>query len=137
MEGGQMADSAEGAGRGLRALLWSARITGGVFVAVLVFVIVVNFVHPAGEAMPTGKEWLGLAMFPFGVFVAYALAFRWGLVGGVLAIVCLFGWWAYVSFMPRILPIAVMVAIPGILYVTHGLLSRREEQAARPADEAL
>ncbi len=132
-----MADSAEGTRRGLRSLLLSARITGGIFVAVLVFVIVVNFVHPAGEAMPTGNEWLGLAMFPFGVFVAYALAFRWGLVGGVLAIVCLFGWWAYVSFMPGILPIAVMMAIPGILYVTHGLLSRRREQAARPADEAL
>ena len=131
-----MADSAEGTGRGLRSLLLSARITGGIFVAVLLFVIVVNFVHPAGEAMPTGDEWLGLALFPLGVFVAYALAFRWKFIGGVLAIVCLFGWWAYVGFTLRILPIAAFVAIPGILYVTHALLSRRREQEGRPADEA-
>ena len=103
----------------------------------LAFVIVVNFVHPSGEPMPTGTEWLGLAMFPFGVFLAYALAFRWKLVGGILAILCLFGWWAYVGFTLRILPTAAFVAIPGILYVTHDLLSRRREQAARPADEAL
>ena len=111
-----MADSTEPtepterAERSLRVLLWSARIAGGLFVAILAFVIVVNLVNPTGEGAPKGTEWLGLAMFPFGVFVAYALAFRWGLVGGVLAIVCLFGWWAYVSFMPGILPIAVMMA---------------------------
>ena len=131
-----MADSVEGTGRGLRALLWSARITGGLFVAVLLFVIVVNFVVSTAGPMPTGNEWLGLAMFPFGAFVAYALAFRSRLIGGVLAIVCLFGWWAFVGFEPKILPIALLVAIPGILYVTHALLSRNRGQAARPAGEA-
>jgi hypothetical protein len=136
MEGSQMADSAEGAGRGPRVLLWSARITGGIFVAALAFVIAVNIVGPTRGVLPQGSEWFGLAMFPFGVFVAYALAFRWKFIGGVLAIVCLFGWWAYVGFTLRILPIAAFVAIPGILYVTHALLSRRREQAGRPADEA-
>ncbi len=132
-----MADSTERAGRGLRVLLWSARIIGGVFVATLAFVIVVNFVNPTGEAAPTGTEWLGLAMFPFGVFVAYALAFRWKLIGGVLALACLFGWWAYVGFTLRILPIAVMVGIPGILYVVYNLLSRRNARTARTTDETL
>lgn len=132
-----MADSIERAGRGLRILLWSARITGGIFVATLAFVIVVNFVQPAGEPMPTGKEWFGVAMFPFGVFVAYALAFRWKLAGGVLALACSFGWWAYVGFTLRILPIAAMVGVPGVLYVVYSLLSRKGEQAAPTADEVL
>jgi len=123
-----MADSAEGTGRGLRVLLWSARIAGGIFVATLAFAIVVNFVGPTREALPQGSEWFGLAMFPFGVFVAYALAFRWKLIGGVLGIACLLGWWAYVGFTLRILPIAVLVAIPGILYVVYCLLSRRRER---------
>ncbi len=123
-----MADSAEGTGRGLRVLLWSARITGGIFVATLAFATVANFVGPTREALPQGSEWFGLAMFPFGVFVAYALAFRWKLIGGVLGIACLFGWWAYVGFTLRILPIAVLVAIPGILYVIHDLLLRKREQ---------
>ena len=132
-----MADPVERTGRGLRVLLWSARITGGIFVATLAFTIVVNFVGPTGEPMPTGSEWFGLAMFPFGVFVAYALAFRWKLIGGVLGILCLFGWWAFVGFEPKILPIAALVAIPGVLYVTHALLSRRKEQAAPVAEEVL
>jgi len=119
-----MADSTEREGRGLWVLLWIARITGGIFVATLAFVIVVNFVTSTSEP-PQGSEWFGLAMFPFGVFVAYALAFRWKLAGGVLAILCSFGWWAYVGFTMGILLIAVMVGIPGVLYVVHDLLSRR------------
>jgi uncharacterized membrane protein YbjE (DUF340 family) len=94
-----MTDSTERAGRGLRVLLWCARITGGIFVA--------------------------------------TLAFRWKLAGGVLALACSFGWWAYVGFTLRILPIAVMVGIPGVLYVVYGLLSRKGEQAAPTADEVL
>ena len=132
-----MADSDEGAGRGLRVLLWSARITGGIFVATLAFAIVVNCVVSTSEPMPTGNEWFGLAMLPFGVFVAYALAFRWKLAGGVLALACLFGWWVFVGFEPKIVPIALLMAIPGVLYVTHGLLSRRKEQAAPAAEEVL
>jgi hypothetical protein len=85
-----MADPAKGTGRGLRVLLWSARITGGIGVA--------------------------------------TLAFRWKLIGGVLALACLFGWWVFVGFEPKILPIALLVAIPGVLYVVYCLLSRRREQ---------
>jgi len=76
-------------------------------------------------------------MFPFGVFVAYALAFRWELTGGVLAILCLFGWWAYVGFTVNVLPIAVFMAIPGILHVVYGLLSRGNAAAARTHHEAV
>lgn len=137
MEDDHMAGPAEDAGRGLRVLLWCALITGGIFVVTLAFVIVVNFVQPTGEPMPTGNEWLGLAMFPFGVFVAYALAFRWRLIGGILALLCLFGWWAFVDFTVRILPIAVLVGIPGIFYVVYGLLSRRNARKAPNTGELI
>jgi hypothetical protein len=109
---------------GMRALRLSARISGGLFVAILAFVIVVNFVAPTDEPAPKGTEWLGLAMFPFGVFVAYVLAFRWSTAGGVLALLCLFGWWVYVGFDPDIAVIAAIVAIPGVLYLAYGLRSR-------------
>jgi hypothetical protein len=116
--------------RGMRALLLSARIGGGLFVAMLAFVIVVNFVIPNDEPVPQGTEWLGLAMFPLGVFVAYVLAFRFRLAGGALAIACLLGWWVHVGFDPDILGVAAVVAVPGILYVTHALLSRRRPRTA-------
>jgi hypothetical protein len=110
--------------RGLRALRLSAWIAGGLFVAILAFVIVVNFVAPINEPAPKGSEWFGLAMFPFGVFVAYALAFRWGALGGTLALLLLLGWWAFVGFKPVILVIVGVAAIPGILYVLYAVLSR-------------
>ncbi len=117
--------------RGLKVLLWCARILGGLFVAILAFVIVANFVAPSEEPLPTGTEWFAIAMFPFGVFVAYALAFRWELAGGVLAIVCMLGWWAYAGFTAYVLLVSALVGIPGILYVVYGLLSRRRSQMNR------
>jgi hypothetical protein len=128
---GSVEESAGRHGRGLKVLLWSARIPGGLFVAILAFVIVVNFVAPSDEPLPTGTEWFAIAMFPFGVFVAYALAFRWELAGGVLALVCLLGWWAYVGFTGYILLVSALVGIPGILYVVYDLLTRRSSQMNR------
>jgi hypothetical protein len=119
-----MSDVTGRSGKGLRALLWIARGTGGLYVAVLVFVIAANFFAASAEPVPEGREWLGLAMFPFGVLLAYALAFRWELIGGALAILCLFGWLVFVEFDADIIPIAAVVAIPGVLYLVYGCLVR-------------
>lgn len=130
-----MSGRAEQRGRGLRVLLWCARILGGLLVATLAFAIVVNFVGSTSEPAPTGKEWLGFAMFPLGIFVAYALAFRWELAGGALGILCSLGWWVAVEFDPDILPIAMFVAVPGVLYVVYGLHSRKPASVAVEASE--
>jgi len=111
-----------------RALLWTARITGALMFAVLGFVIVVNIASPQGEALPQGWEWLGLAMFPFGVFVGYGLAFRWPMAGGVTALVCLAVWLFYVRFASGILLIAALVAVPAVLYVVHAANARRKKE---------
>jgi hypothetical protein len=110
--------------RGMRALRLSALITGGILVAALAFAIYANFLAPSATPAPKGSEWFGLAMFPFGVFVAYVLAFRWGTVGGAAALLLLLGWWAFVGFKLAILVVAAIVAIPGILYVVYGVLAR-------------
>jgi hypothetical protein len=105
-------------------LSWIARITGGLYVVALAFVVAVNFLGAEAEPAPTGREWLGLAMFPFGVLAAYALAFRWKLIGGAMALLCLLGWLVYVGFEADIIPIAAVVAIPGVLYLVYGCLAR-------------
>jgi len=109
-----------------RALLWTARIYGGVIVAVLAFVMVVNIINPTGDAPPTGWEWFGLAMFPLGVFVGYALAFWKPMAGGITALACLAAWLVYVEFATGILFVAAIVAIPGVLYVVHAAKARQE-----------
>ena len=108
----------------MRALRLSARISGTILVATLAFAIYANFFAPSATPAPTGSEWFGLAMFPFGVFVTYLLAFRWGTLGGTLALLLLLGWWAFVGFKLAILVVAAIVGVPGILYVLYGVLSR-------------
>jgi hypothetical protein len=120
--------------RGMRALFLASRISGALMVATLAFVIVVNFVFPTEGSSPTAWEWLGLAMFPFGVFVAYILAFRFGLLGGSLVIALLLGWWVYVGFKIPILVVAAIVAVPAILYVLHGVLSSERSRAGQPPE---
>lgn len=117
--------SAAPGSRSSRVLLWSARITGGLFVLILAFVIVANFVADGEESQtPTPNEWVSLAMFPFGVLVAYILAFRWHLAGGCIAVVCLIGWWLRVGMSAYILMVAALVAIPGALYIIYALRGR-------------
>jgi hypothetical protein len=126
-----MADSAGPPRKGTRALLWVARSLGALYVALLAFTVVANFFGAGAEPAPTGREWVGLAMFPFGVLLAYALAFRWELTGGALAILCLIGWLVFVEFDADIVPIAAVVAIPGALYVVYGCLARGRARSAQ------
>ena len=66
-------------------------------------------------------------MFPFGVFVGYALTFRWRLAGAVVGLVCLLVWLAYVRFTPRVLPVAAVLAAPGVLHVLYSRAARGKE----------
>jgi hypothetical protein len=119
--------------RSIGALRLSAWITGGLMVGALAVAIYANFLAPNAEPAPKGSEWFGLAMFPFGVLVAYVLAFRWSTAGGALALVLLLGWWAFVGFKLAILVVAAIAAIPGILYVLYGMRARGD--AKDEADE--
>lgn len=114
------------AARAGRALLWTARISGGLMVAVLAFVMIVNIANPTGEALPSGWEWFGLAMFPLGVFIGYVLAFRWAMVGGITVLACLAAWLIYVEFASGILFIAAIVAAPAVLHVIYAANARQE-----------
>jgi hypothetical protein len=108
-------------------VLWVARVTGGLMVLVLGFVMVVNIVSPMGETPPRGWEWFGLSMFPLGVFVGYALAFWRNLAGGTTALACLLVWLVYVRFATGVLLIAAVIAVPGILYLVYAARVRRRE----------
>ena len=122
-------NAVERVARSSRALLWAARITGGLIVAVLGFVVVVNVVGPTAEALPQGWEWFGLAMFPVGVLVGYALAFWRPTAGGIAALACLAVWLVYVGFATGVLFVAAIVAVPGVLYIIHAVNGRQKKEA--------
>lgn len=79
----------------------------------------------------SGREWIGFLFFPIGVFIGLVLSFREELMGGVLTISSILGFyliyglllnstihqgWAFLPFL-----------LPGLLFVVYGLLkpSRR------------
>jgi hypothetical protein len=79
----------------------------------------------SGPAGP--REWVYLALLPFGFSAGYLLGWRWPLFGGTLSLACMaaslvvigrtFGMGAYLIWG--------VVSIPGVLYVIAGWLLRR------------
>jgi hypothetical protein len=113
-------------GRGLlaaRVLLWSARLAGTFAVVPLMLIV---FGEP-GSGPAGAREWVYLALFPFGFSAGYLLGWRWPLLGGCVSLACMatslvvtgrvFGWQPYLIWGA--------LSVPGVLYVIAGLMLRR------------
>jgi hypothetical protein len=97
-------------------VLWIARLTS---VAAIVPLMLIVF----GEPGPTEpREWVYLALFPFGFSVGYLLGWRWPLAGGCISLACLV---ASLLVIGRVLdwgPYLIwgVLSLPGILYIITG-----------------
>jgi hypothetical protein len=107
-----------------RILLWIARITG---IAAIVPLMLIFFGEP-GSGPAGAREWIYLALFPFGFAAGYLLGWRWPIAGGCLSLACMaaslmvigrtFGLGAYLIWG--------MLCIPGILFVLAGWMRRND-----------
>lgn len=108
----------------LHLLRWTARAAGIVCLAIILMFL---FGERSDFGKITGKQLIGFAFFPIGVFVGLVLAWREeGLggaiaVGSILGIYFIYGWllngsinqgWAFLLFL-----------VPGVLFVAYRLLS--------------
>ena len=102
--------------------LWVARIAS--VVAILPLMLIAFGENGHG---PEGiREWLYLALFPFGFSASYLLAWRWPILGGCLSLLCLatslliiertFDWSPYLIWTG--------LSLPGFLFILSGWLSR-------------
>ena len=101
-----------------RVLLWAARLLG---TAAIIPLMLIAF-GESGAGPSGARDWLYLALFPFGFSVAYLLGWRWPLLAGWASLGCLA---ASVVVAGRVFPaqaylIWAALAVPGALYLLSG-----------------
>lgn len=112
-----------------KLILWTARITGTLLLAFLLFMLVGHLVGdangPEGMRFNGGTEILSFILFPVGSIIGLALAYKRALLGGLIAVLSM----ALLFVMrPDLLSLSfVLMMLPGALYVTYGLMSRKAE----------
>jgi hypothetical protein len=77
---------------------------------------------------PSGpREWIYLALFPFGFSAGYLLGWRWPILGGGLSLACMFASLLLIdrTFDWRPYLIWAALSIPGVLYLIAGWKLRR------------
>ncbi|MCA9320050.1 MAG: hypothetical protein KDB53_04915 [Planctomycetes bacterium] len=96
-----------------------ARVTSLVCALVLL-----AFLSPAEFGRPTAREWVGLLLFPGGVLLGFAVAWRREFLGGAITVgsLVLFYVWMF-AFGGRLPsgPYFILLAVPGFLYLASAL----------------
>ena len=111
------------------ALRWIGRVWS---ILSITFVLAFAIGEAGSGPGPSGKEWVGLSLFPIGVCVGLMVGGFREAVGGMVALGCLIGFytWQFArsGHLPRG-PFFFLVAAPGLLFLVAGLLSRRSGAA--------
>jgi hypothetical protein len=101
-----------------RFLHWIARLT-----AIAAIVPLMQIVIGESGSGPAGpREWIYLALFPFGFSAGYLLGWRWPLLGGCISLACMAASLVVIGRTFGIGPYIIwgVLCIPGILYVIAG-----------------
>ena len=108
--------------RGLRALLWIARIPSAILVAFVALFAIAYAINPQGEGPP---ELPDFALFPIGVCAGLALGWRWPLLGGIVTTACMTVFLVVIRQDLLTAPVFALFLLPALLYIIYGLASRK------------
>lgn len=119
------------ADRSTRALTWTARITGTLLLAFLLFMLVGHLTGdangPSGMTFTTTRDVLAFALFPMCMIVGLALAYKWELLGGAVVLVSMS---ALFLVRPDLFHFPFLaLLLPAILYVVSGWVRMRSRRA--------
>jgi hypothetical protein len=107
-------------------LRWTARVWSALSIAFILMFAIGEGIGHGGPRLDL-KTWVGLSLFPIGVCAGLALAWFREVWGGILAIGCVIGFYAWNHHLsgawPRG-PFFFLVAAPSLLFITAALLSR-------------
>lgn len=110
-----------------KIILLTARITGTLLLAFLLFMLIGHLVGDAngleGMRFNGGKEIMSFILFPVCSIIGLALAYKREWLGGLIAVSSM----ALLFVMrPDLLTSSfVLMMLPGALYVIHGLMARK------------
>ncbi|HRD53148.1 MAG TPA: hypothetical protein PKY96_10935 [Flavobacteriales bacterium] len=110
-----------------RVLLWTARITGTLLLAFLLFMLIGHLLGdangPEGMRFNGGKEIMSFILFPVCSIIGLALAYKRELLGGLIAVLSMV--LLFVMRPDLLMSSFVLVMLPGALYVIHSLMARK------------
>jgi hypothetical protein len=110
-----------------RLLHWIARLT-----AIAAIVPLMQIVIGESGSGPVGpREWIYLALFPFGFSAGYLLGWRWPLVGGCISLVCMAASQLVIGRILGIGPYIIwgVLCVPGMLYIIAGCRLREQSRS--------
>lgn len=113
------------------AVHWIARVSAAVSVIVLSLLVIGNILEM--DKWPSVNESVGLLFFPFGLLLGLLTGFKQPMYGGCVAIVSLLAFYSWHMAVEGNLPRGlyfVIFALPGLLFLTSGWLSKRRQEVA-------
>jgi hypothetical protein len=115
-----------------RTLALTARILGTVLLAFLLFMLIGTLSgdssEPDGFQFRDTKDLVGFLLFPVCTIIGLALAYKWPLLGGGIAVASTS---VLVALRPDLLQLTFLIMVtPGLLYMVYGLIERSRVRAA-------
>jgi hypothetical protein len=111
-----------------RILLWIARLAGTAAVVPLMLIVFGEYgTGPAGV-----RDWVYLALFPFGFSAGYLLGWRWPLLAGCVSLACMAMSLVVIGRIFGVGPYLIwgVLSVPGILYIIAGKKLRAARRIA-------
>lgn len=108
------------------------RIMGTILLVFLTFILIGTLTgdssSPDGLQFRDTSDLIGFLLFPVGTMLGLGLAYRWPLLGGLIAVASTI---LLVILRPDHLQLTFLLMVtPGLLYVVFGLLSRKRVAVA-------
>jgi hypothetical protein len=105
-------------------VLWTARITGGLLLAFLIFMVGAHVIDPesANEEMISFKDGITFFFFPACTIIGLTVAFKKEGLGGLISTI---GFVGMNIIRPDLLMTSItFLAIPGLLYILYWYLTK-------------
>ena len=118
--------------RSVSIVRWIARISGGLLLAFLLFMLIGHLFGdangPNGMTFSSTADGLVFVLFPICPIIGLTLAYKWELAGGLLSVLAIV---ALLILRPELLrgPF-IGFALPGILYIIHWAMVRKKSRAS-------
>ena len=103
---------------------WIARILSIVSMGILLLFFIGEGFNPV---QLSARDWILFIFFPLGITIGIILAWRWEMLGGIIAFVSLLSFYASHFIMSNKFPAGpyfLIFALPGISFMLCGILSR-------------
>lgn len=110
--------------KGLKIILWTARLLGAVVIVFLLFMTIGELFTDSKTNAISQSDYIALLLFPGSTILGLLLAYKWESLGGLITV---FGMICLHIIRPDLATSLLIssFAIPGLLYIIYAVWSRK------------